>query len=135
MERVARLEPGAQKVPCLRLVVAVSTAVHSGGSWFRRSKHQSAYAFATAFLTLSEPKSSNSRLRTTSLISASSLAMRSLATRRTTLFIFSCHWMSYSVISTWLRGQADYRRRPLRSRHRHRKVLRRNGTFPASSPR
>ena len=41
----------------------------------------------------------------TSLISVSSLAIRSLATRRITFEILSCHSWSDAVISTWLRGK------------------------------
>ena len=89
----------------LASVAALSTAVHSGGNCARRSKHQSAYALDTRLRWRSGPASPNSRRRTTSLISASSLAIRSLATRRTTLVMRSCHCMSQSVISTWLRGR------------------------------
>ena len=66
-----------------------STAVHSGGSCARRSKHQSPKVRATFLQTFSLPRFSKSRRRTTSLISASSLAIRSLATRRTTFEILS----------------------------------------------
>ena len=41
----------------------------------------------------------------TSLISVSSLAMRSWATRLMTFVMRSCHSRSVSVISTWLRGR------------------------------
>ena len=60
---------------------------------------------ATFFRIFSLPRSWKSRRRTTSLISVSSLAIRSLATRRTTFEIRSCHSVSHSVISTWLRGR------------------------------
>jgi hypothetical protein len=88
----------------LASVAVVSTAVHSGGSCARRSKHQSPKALTTFFRIFSLPRSWKSRRRTTSLISVSSLAIRSLATRRTTFEIRSCHSMSQSVISIWLRG-------------------------------
>ena len=70
-----------------------------------RSKHQSAQVLATRLRTRSLPRSLNSRRRTTSLISDSSMAIRSRATRRTTLVMRSCHCWSQSVISTWLRGR------------------------------
>ena len=86
-------------------VVEVSTAVHSGGSCARRSKHQSAKARATFFSVFSGPRFSNSRRRITSLISASSLTSSGLATAPMTFTILSCHCRSQSVISTWLRGR------------------------------
>ena len=86
-------------------VAVVSTDVHSGGSCARRSKHQSPKALATFLRIFSLPRSWKSRRRTTSLISVSSLAIKSLANLRTIREIFSCHSMSQSVISTWLRGR------------------------------
>ena len=111
VEGKAGLEAAAQVFPGLGLGDGrLSTAVHSGGNCARRSKHQSAYAFDTFFRWRSWPASPNSRRRTTSLISVSSLAIRSLATRRITLVMRSCHCMSQSVISTWLRGRLTNRR-------------------------
>ena len=71
----------------------LAAPVHSGGNCARRSKHQSAYAFDTRFQWRSWPASPNSRRRTTSLISVSSLAIRSLATRRITLVMGPRGWM------------------------------------------
>ena len=86
-------------------LVAVSTVVHSAGSLLDLSKHQSAYVLATRLRVRSLPRFSKSLRLTTSLISDSSLAMRSWATRLTTLVMRSCHSRSLSVISVWLRGR------------------------------
>ena len=105
MERVARLESAAQELPCLRLRRSGIDCRPFGWQLSPPLETPIGEAVATFFLTRSLPRFSNSRRLTTSLISVSSLAIRSLATRRTTFVILSCHCRSQSVISTWLRGR------------------------------
>ena len=86
-------------------VVAVSTAVHSGGKLCAPFEAPIGVRFGHCFADFLVAESSNNRRLTTSLISASSFEIKSFATRLTTFVILSCHCASHSVISTWLRGK------------------------------